>query len=440
MYREKLEELRAWRERKDRLPLIIRGARQVGKTWLVNEFGRLDFNDIAVFNFEKQESLKNIFEGDLEPSRLIRMLEISAGRKILPGNTLIFFDEIQEAPRALTSLKYFAEEAPEYAVIAAGSLLGIAEHQGVSFPVGKVSFMDLLPMSFNEFLIACGDSQLAALINEGDFQMIGAFAQRYEDRLREYMLVGGMPDAVRIWTESGDFNALRKRQEEIIESYLSDLSKHAPADIAVKGRQIILAIPSQLARENKKFIFSRVREGGRAREYENCLGWLKSCRIINAVKRVTSPSVPLKSYEEDSVFKLFLHDTGLLSALTRIDPAVIISGSEVYDMFKGALTEQYVLQELIASGWKSISYYSNDRSSAEIDFLLESGSDIVPLEVKSGINLRAKSLKAYHEKYSPRLSLRTSLAPFIDQGWLVNVPLYAVSALRKVCRDRLPAV
>ena len=433
MYRKQLDDLREWRKSKNRLPLVMRGARQVGKSWLAEEFGRLDFRNTVTLNFEKNPSLRNIFDGELDPKRIIRMIEISADQEITPDGTLVFLDEIQESPKALTSLKYFAEEAPEYTVIAAGSLLGIAEHKGVSFPVGKTNFMELYPMTFQEFLIAMGDRALAELVDSADFSMIDVFSSSYESRLREYMLTGGMPAAVELWASGCTAGQLRKKQEEIIESYISDLSKHAPAEIAVKGRQIISSIPSQLAKENRKFIFSRVREGGRAREYETCLGWLESCRIIHMVKRVSVPALPLKSYEEDTIFKLFFHDIGLFSALSGTDPAAMLSGTEAYDMFRGALTEQYVLQELIASGWKNISYYSNDRSTAEIDFLLDAGSSIVPVEVKAGMNLQAKSLKAFRDKYQPTLSIRTSLAPYKEQDWLTNVPLYAVSAIRKMC-------
>ena len=434
MYRTGLEELRAWRKKKDRLPLILRGARQVGKSWLVEEFGRLDFKNIVKVNFEKTPSVSTVFNEDISPKRIIRFLEISTNEKISPTDTLIFLDEIQECPRALTSLKYFAEEAPEYAVIAAGSLLGIAEHEGVSFPVGKVNFMNLFPLSFEEFLIAMGDENLASLLNLSEITMMNAFHNRFEERLREYMVVGGMPAVVKAWKENHFTDEIRRKQEEIVESYLADLSKHAPAIVAVRSRQIIMSIPSQLAKENKKFIYSQVRDGARAKDYESSFPWLSSCRIINTVYRVTTPAIPLKAYEEHSVFKLFMHDVGLLSALANIDPKIVLEGNSVYDLFKGALTEQYVLQELIASGWKNVNYYSNDRSTAEIDFILEAGDSIIPLEVKSGINLRSKSLKTYRDKFSPELSLRASLMPYKEQDGLINIPLYATSLIMEICK------
>ena len=433
MNRDGLEKLREWRKSKNRLPLILKGARQVGKTWLVEEFGRLDFSNTVKINFEKNPSIAKAFDGDIDPKRILHLIEIFTDQKILPENTLIFLDEIQECPRALTSLKYFAEEAPEYVVVAAGSLLGIAGHQGLSFPVGKVNFMNLYPMSFSEYLTAAGDGKLAKLLSIGDFSSIDVFRVQYEERLREYMVVGGMPDAVKLWIETGSSVSVRRRQEEIIESYISDFSKHAPASIAVKCRQIIISIASQLAKENKKFIFSHVREGARAKEYEECFAWLSSCGIINMVKRVTVPNIPINAYEEQNVFKLFFHDVGLLSALSGLDFKVVLDGNEVYDLFKGALTEQYVLQQLLASGWKEVHYYSNDRSTAEIDFLLDFPSAIIPLEVKSGVNTKAKSLRTYNEKYKPNISLRTSLLPYKEQDWLINIPLYAVSSIRELC-------
>ena len=386
MYRTAITELQAWKNAPARLPLIVRGARQVGKTWLIEEFGKTSFNSYVKINFERNSAAKQIFDGDIDPKRIIRLLEIISQKKISPHDTLVFLDEIQEAPRALTALKYFAEDAPEFPVIAAGSLLGIAEHEGISFPVGKVSFMNLYPMSFKEFLLAAGEKGLAELLSE-DFSMVNTFHDSYIEHLREYMLTGGMPAAVSSW-------------------------------------------PSQLAKENKKFTYSIIKEGAKSKDYETSFAWLESCRIINRVHRVTVPAIPMSAYEDQSVFKLFMHDTGLLCALSRIDPRIMLEGNSVMDMFKGSLTEQYVLQELISSGWTGIAYYSNERSTAEIDFLIESGGDIIPLEVKSGINTKAKSLKTYREKYKPCVSFRASLLPYKEQDGLINVPLYAASRIK----------
>ena len=434
MYRTAITELQAWKNAPARLPLIVRGARQVGKTWLIEEFGKTSFNSYVKINFERNSAAKQIFDGDIDPKRIIRLLEIISQKKISPHDTLVFLDEIQEAPRALTALKYFAEDAPEFPVIAAGSLLGIAEHEGISFPVGKVSFMNLYPMSFKEFLLAAGEKGLAELLSE-DFSMVNTFHDSYIEHLREYMLTGGMPAAVSSWTGSHNSEAMRKVQNDIIESYLSDLSKHAPGETAVRCRRIIMSLPSQLAKENKKFTYSIMKEGAKSKDYETGFAWLESCRIINRVHRVTVPAIPMSAYEDQSVFKLFMHDTGLLCALSRIDPRIMLEGNSVMDMFKGSLTEQYVLQELISSGWTGIAYYSNERSTAEIDFLIESGGDIIPLEVKSGINTKAKRLKTYREKYKPRVSFRASLLPYKEQDGLINVPLYAASRLKDLIQD-----
>ena len=431
MLREAIKKLHEWKLKKDRRPLIIRGARQVGKTWLVEEFGRSEFRNVVKLNFEKTPSLISIFDGDISPKRIIHMLEIASGENIIPEDTLLFFDEIQEAPRALTTLKYFAEEAPEYPIIAAGSLLGIAEHKGLSFPVGKISFMTLYPMTFKEFLLACGEKGLADLLSENT-KMFSIFHDRYAEKLREYMLVGGMPSVVKEWVESHSTEKMRKVQEDLIEAYIADLSKHAPPEIAIRCRQIIMSLPSQFAKENSKFMYSIVKPGGKSKDFESSFAWLESCGIINIVHRITAPCVPLQAYEEQKVFKAYMHDTGLLSALSHIDPRIMIDGNSVFSMFRGALTEQYVLQELIAAGRKSIAYYSNERSTAEVDFILEEGQNIIPLEVKSGVNTKSKSLLAYKEKFSPCLSIRASLLPFIDQGWLINIPLYAVSKIGNI--------
>ena len=436
MYREAIEKLRDWKAKDSRLPLVIRGARQVGKTWLVEEFGKSDFRNIVKVDFEKNPSMADAFTGDLDPRRIIRFLEVFSGETITPGDTLIFFDEIQEAPRALTSLKYFAEDTPMYHVIAAGSLLGIVEHEGVSFPVGKVSFIDLYPLSFREFLMALGEKGLVDLLSD-DFAFMNHLHDRYAEKLREYMVVGGMPAVVEDWVRNHVTESMRTVQKDIIESYLADLSKHAPSDIPVRARQILMSIPAQLAKDNRKFMYSILKKGARARDYEESLLWLKSCRIMNAVERVLMPSIPLSAYNDESVFKLFMHDVGLLTALSGIDPKVIIEGNSVFDLLKGALTEQYVLQELLAAGWEAPSYYSNDKSTAEIDFLLEYNTWIIPLEVKAGVNTKAKSLASYREKYAPMLSLRSSLLPYKDQGWLVNIPLYAVSEIKRVCAEKL---
>lgn len=435
MYRDAIKDLRLWRTKKDRLPLIIRGARQVGKTYLVEEFGKTDFKNIITINFEKNPSSGHLFEGDIDANKIIRLIEISTNQKIEKENTLIFFDEIQQAPRALTALKYFAEDAKDYVVIAAGSLLSIAEHKGVSFSVGKVNFLNLHPFSFKEFLLASGEEGLSNLL-DNEVSMTSTFHDRYSEKLREYMLVGGMPAVVKVWIEDHQTDEMRSIQKEIIESYLSDLSKHAHQDIAVKCREIINSIPSQFAKENKKFMYSTAKKGARAKDYELSLSWLESSRIINRLYKVSTPLVPMKAYEENGIFKLFMHDVGLLTALSEIDAKLMLEKDAIFNAFKGAISEQYVLQELLSSFNGHISYYSNDRSTAEVDFLLEFKENIIPLEVKAGINTKAKSLKAYKEKFNPRLTLRSSLLPYKEQDDLINIPLYAISKVEEICRKK----
>ena len=428
MYRSGIGPLKAWKEKEGHLPLVIHGARQVGKSWLVDEFGRTCFKNVVKLDFDKNKNNAKLFGDDISPERLLKRISAATGQRIVPGGTLLFFDEIQEAPRAMTSLKYFAEDAPEYHVIAAGSLLGITEHRGHSFPVGKVEFFDLYPMTFKEFLIADGQEGLAGLLDD-DIRELEPFHDTYVEKLKEYMLVGGMPAAVDAWVRSHDIEAVRQIHVDIMRTYVADLSKHAPSGIARQGAAVLDSVPDQLAKENRKFMYSTVEKGARAKDYQEAFAWLNACKIINRIYRVTCPGLPMKAYMDRSVFKLFLHDIGLLSSQAGINPGAWLGGDPDIDIFKGAMAEQYVLQELIASGWNTIAYYSNDRSTAEVDFLLDSREGIIPLEVKSGKNTKAKSLSAYNKKFSPKQCLRASLLPYKEQDWLVNIPLYAVSRI-----------
>ena len=432
MYRTLMEKLKEWRTQPDRSPLILRGARQVGKTYLVKEFGKNYFENIVEVNFEKNPSAIRYFDGDLDPSRIIRTLSIAFKAEIKEEKTLIFFDEVHDCPRALTSLKYFKEDAPQYAIIAAGSLLGIQEHNGLSFPVGKVSFLELLPFSFCEFLMGIGEEGLADELENGSFDDIALFGERYLELLKEYLLVGGMPQCILKWKETASFEKVRIIQDGIVESYLSDLSKHIPPHVVVRCREIVSSIASQLGKENKKFIFSHVREGGRAKDYEEAFAWLESCRIINKVKRVTIPRLPLTAYEEQSVFKVYMHDVGLLSSLLKTDTSVFIEGNSLFDAFRGTLMEQFVLTELRSQHYEAVAYYANDKNTAEIDFLVEDRGEIIPLEVKSGIKSKAKSLRSYNEKFRPLVALRTSPLPYIEHDWVINIPLYALKKMRNV--------
>lgn len=426
MYRIAIEKLYKWKNSKRRKPLIIEGARQVGKTWLMKEFGKQAYADTVYINFDSNSRMADLFSADLDTDRLIMGLELYAGRKINPENTLLIFDEVQEVPRALASLKYFYENAPQYHIVCAGSLLGIALHQGTSFPVGKVDFLKLYPLSFSEFLMATGNERFAELLKNQDYEMITSFKQTYIDVLKHYYFVGGMPEAVQSFAESKDFNEVRAIQKRILAAYEQDFSKHAPNEIVPKIRMLWNSIPSQLARENKKFIYGLVREGGRAREYETAIMWLSDCGLVHKVSRVNAAGIPLKAYEDLKAFKLFIVDVGLLGCMTGLRQRTLLDGDDLFVEFKGALTEQYVCQQLKTIEDLGVYYYTNDRGSCEIDFVVDTGEQIVPIEVKAETNLRAKSLKTYRERFEPELSVRTSMADYKKEDWLLNLPLYAI--------------
>ncbi|MBQ7897948.1 MAG: ATP-binding protein [Clostridia bacterium] len=432
MYRNAIEKLLKWKESKSRKPLIIEGARQVGKTWLMKEFGKVAFEKTVYINFDSNSRMTELFRSDLDTSRLIMGLELYADCKIDPKNTLLIFDEIQEVPRALASLKYFCENDPEYHIICAGSLLGIALHQGTSFPVGKVDFLKLFPLSFKEFLMATGKERFAGLLNKEDFQMITSFKETYMDALKEYYFVGGMPEAVKSFAENRDFNEVREIQKKILTAYEQDFSKHAPNEIVPKIRTLWNSIPSQLAKENKKFIYGVIREGARAKEYESAIMWLCDCGLIHKVGRVNAPTIPLKAYEDFKAFKLFVLDVGLLGCMAGLHQHTLLDGNDLFVEFKGALTEQYVCQQLKAIEDLGVFYYTNDRGTCEVDFIIDTGEDIIPVEVKSETNLKAKSLKTYQEKFSPKICVRTSMADYKEEARLINLPLFAIDRLAKM--------
>lgn len=431
MYRIAIEKLYKWKNSKRRKPLIIEGARQVGKTWLMKEFGKQAYSDTVYINFDSNTRMADLFAVDLDTDRLILGLELYAGRKIDSDNTLLIFDEVQEVPKALASLKYFYENAPQYHIVCAGSLLGIALHQGTSFPVGKVDFLKLYPLSFSEFLMATGNERFAKLLKKQDFEMITNFKQTYIDALKQYYFVGGMPEAVQSFAESKDFNEVRTIQKRILAAYEQDFSKHAPNEIVTKIRMLWNSIPSQLARENKKFIYGLVREGSRAREYETAIMWLSDCGLVHKVSRVNAAGIPLKAYEDLKAFKLFIVDVGLLGCMTGLHQRTLLDGDDLFVEFKGALTEQYVCQQLKTIEDLGIYYYTNDRGSCEIDFVIDTGEQIIPIEVKAETNLRAKSLKTYRERFEPELSVRTSMADYKKEDWLLNLPLYAIEQINK---------
>lgn len=426
MYRIAIEKLYKWKNSKRRKPLIIEGARQVGKTWLMKEFGKQAYADTVYINFDSNSRMADLFSADLDTDRLIMGLELYAGRKINSENTLLIFDEVQEVPRALASLKYFYENAPQYHIVCAGSLLGIALHPGTSFPVGKVDFLKLQPLSFSEFLMATGNERFAELLKKQDYEMITSFKQTYIDALKHYYFVGGMPEAVQSFAENKDFNEVRAIQKRILVAYEQDFSKHAPNEIVPKIRMLWNSIPSQLARENKKFIYGLVREGGRAREYETAIMWLSDCGLVHKVSRVNAAGIPLKAYVDLKAFKLFIVDVGLLGCMAGLRQRTLLDGDDLFVEFKGALTEQYVCQQLKTIEDLGVYYYTNDRGSCEIDFVVDTGEQIVPIEVKAEINLRAKSLKTYRERFEPELSVRTAMADYKKEDWLLNLPLYTI--------------
>lgn len=429
MYRNAIEKLYQWKKKKHRKPLIIEGARQVGKTWLMKEFGHQAYKDTFYINFDSNSRMAELFAADLNTERLIMGIELDIGRKIVPEDTLLIFDEIQEVPRALASLKYFYENAPQYHIVCAGSLLGIALHQGTSFPVGKVDFLSLYPLSFREFLSETAGQRFTDLLDSGDYTMITAFKQTYIDALRQYYFVGGMPEAVQCFLEEKDFNEVRLIQKRILAAYEQDFSKHAPAEIVPRIRMIWNSIPSQLVKENKKFIYGLVREGARAKEYESAIMWLSDCGLIHKIGRVNHAGLPLKAYEDLKAFKLFLVDLGLLGCMTGLKQRTLLEGNDLFSEFKGALTEQYVCQQLKTLNDLNIYYYTNERGSCEIDFVIDTGEQIIPVEVKAEVNLKAKSLKTYVEKFNPEIAVRTSMADYKQESWLTNLPLYAIGSI-----------
>ena len=430
MRRFALEKLKKWKDSESRKPLIIRGARQVGKTWLMKEFGRECFENVAYVNFDSNVRMKGVFEGQIDIERIILAIEIETGVTIERENTLLIFDEIQEVPRALSSLKYFYENAPEYAIVAAGSLLGVAMHKKTSFPVGKVDFMDLYPFNFQEFLCALGEERYVDILQGKDTDMINTFKDKYIDRLREYYYVGGMPEVVQTYVDTRNFKKVRELQKNLINYYQQDFSKHAEMNLVTRLNLVWNSIPMQLAKQNKKYIYGQVREGARAKDFELAIQWLLDCGLIHKVQRINKPSLPLKAYMDLNAFKVFLLDIGLLIAMTDLDVKVILEGNKILTEFKGALTEQYVLQQLISENGVMPYYYSATNSQGEIDFVVQGKTSVIPIEVKAEENLRAKSLKAFCDKYNPKFAVRTSMSDYRKQDWMTNIPLYNIDRIR----------
>ena len=429
MYRKAMKDLVQWKKKSNRKPLIIRGARQVGKTWLMKKFGELHYSNTVYINCENNSRIKKLFSSGFDIESLIFGLRIESDSEITENKTLIILDEIQEAPQALTALKYFQENAPQYHIVSAGSLPGVSLHSGISFPVGKVDFLNLHPLNFIEFLTASGNDALVELIERKDFKLISTFKQKYIDWLKKYYFVGGMPEAVVDFLAQNNLSSVRTIQTNLLTAYEQDFFKHpSPFDI-LKIRMLWNSLPSQLARENRKFLYGLIRSGARAREYESTIEWLKDSGLIHKVFRITKPGIPLTAYQDMKSFKIFMPDVGLLAAHSRLDSKTILEGNSIFEEFKGALTEQYVLQQLMAMNSITPFYWSAEKSTGEIDFIFQIEDTVVPLEVKAAENLQSKSLRNFSRKYIHTQAFRTSLADYRKEDWVTNIPLYAINTL-----------
>ncbi len=429
MRRLLFDKLVEWKDSPYRKPLILWGARQVGKTWLMKEFGNRCFDGAVYISFYNNSRIYSIFEDDYDVRRIINALEINLHVNIIPGRTLLIFDEIQSAPHVLESLKSFCEDAPGYHVIAAGSLLGVSIHEGVSFPVGKVDELHLHPLSFREFLLAMGEDRLFEYCSGNDFEKVNEFSSLYRDLLKIYMCTGGMPEVVARFSANHDHNEAREIQLSILSQYEGDFGKHISPSEMPRIRMTWQALPMQLAKENRKFFIGQVKEGARQKDFKKAIQWLVDAGVVCKVNKVQKPFMPLKSYLDVSSFKLYLVDVGLLCAMSELDVESVLAGNAIFTEFKGALAEQYVLEQLLSDTGYSPYYYSGEKSTYETDFLIQKGKDIVPVEVKAETNLKSKSLRAYHDKFSPKLSIRISASDYIDQGWMKNIPLWCVSSL-----------
>lgn len=428
MERKLIKSLIHWQQKPDRKPLIIRGARQVGKTWLMKEFAARQYINAAYVNLETARSLDSVFQTGADTSKLITALKIETGVEIVPKDTLIILDEIQESEAALTSLKYFQENANEYHIMAAGSLLGVSLHNNRSFPVGKVDFLDLYPLDLEEFLLALKEHSLLDLLHSKQWDLISAFKTKYIDLLKQYYYVGGMPEVVYSFIGQKDFKSVREKQLNILSAYEQDFSKHAPNEIVPRIRLVWQSLPAQLAKENRKFMYGHLKKGARAREFELAIEWLVNAGLVHKVNRCNKPAMPLIAYALLSDFKLYLLDVGLLAAMGDLSMQTLNAEQTLFEEFKGSLTEQYVLQQLKTLAHLPIYYWSAENATAEIDFLIQYQNQVIPLEVKAAENLKAKSLKVYHEKYSPFLSIRSSLSDYREETWLTNLPLYAITS------------
>lgn len=415
-----------WKNAKARKPLIIQGARQVGKTWLMKEFGKQEFKQVVYLNFESSSRLKDLFIIDFNIERIIAVIEIETNQKIISHNTLIIFDEIQEVEKGLTALKYFQEQAPQYYIVAAGSLLGVSMQKNNSFPVGKVDFMRLYPMSFYEFLENLDYKNFVLQLQNKNWDVIDSFHEKLTELLRLYYFIGGMPEVVSNYKENKDLETVRIVQQKLLIGYENDFAKYAPNEIVPKIKLVWNSLISQLSKENRKFIYGQLKKGARAKDFEIAINWLVDAGLILKVNRIEKPTLPLNAYADNDAFKLFFHDIGLLNAIGNLDQKILLEKNIILTEFKGALTEQFVCQQLII---KNQLYYWASSNTAEIDFVIQNKNEIIPIEVKAEENLKSKSLKVFVEKFENKNAIRTSMSKFRKENWLTNIPLYAVNEI-----------
>jgi predicted AAA+ superfamily ATPase len=424
MKRYLFDQLSAWKKSKNRKPLIIQGARQVGKTWLMKEFGKTEFKQTVYLNFESSSRLENLFVPDFNIERILSVIEIETSIKINSGNTLLIFDEIQEAEKGLTALKYFCENAPEYFILAAGSLRSISMQKNNSFPVGKVDFLKLYPMSFAEFLDSIGEQALIIQLQNKKWDVIASFHERLIELLRLYYFIGGMPEVIADYIKNKDLENVRAIQNKLLTGYENDFAKHAPHEIVPKIKLVWHSVIGQLARENRKFIYGQIKKGARVKDFEMAINWLADAGLIIKVCRIEKPSLPLKAYADFDSFKLFLLDIGLLNAMGAVDKKILLEKNNILTEFKGAVTEQFVCQQLKIE--TEVYYWTAPLATAEIDFMLQHNNEIIPIEVKAEENLKSKSLKVFVEKYKNKNAVRASMSNYRKEDWLTNIPLYAI--------------
>lgn len=435
MKRQLFSDLIKWKTAKNRKPLIIQGARQVGKTWLMKEFGKTHFEQVAYLNFESSERLKNTFTADFDIQRIMTIIEIECNQKVNPATTLLIFDEIQEAKKGLTALKYFYENAPEYHIIAAGSLLGVSMQKNTSFPVGKVDFLQLFPMSFLEFLENSNEEILAQQLTASNWEVLSVFHEKLTALLRTYYFVGGMPEAVAHFIKNRDFDAVRSIQEKILMGYENDFAKYAPNDILPRIKLVWHSLISQLAKENRKFIYGQIKKGARAKDFEMAINWLVDAGLVVKVNRIEKPTMPLSAYVDFDAFKLFFIDIGLLIATAKLDKKILLYKNTILTEYKGALTEQFICQQLVIN--HQLYYWTAPVATAEIDFLLQYENQVIPIEAKAEENLKAKSLKLFVEKFALQNAIRTSMSNYRASDWLVNIPLYGIFSFVNEVKDDL---